>query len=98
MSRVVRIVPPGPKPEAPPAPAIEDRGFAPRGLRRDDAAWYVGVSPSKFDDWVARGLMPAPKQQDGVVVWDRRKLDEAFAALPDREGEKKKDPYGDLSL
>lgn len=55
----------------------------PRGLRRDDAAAYVGVSPSKFDDWVARRIMPAPKQQDGVKVWDRLALDAAFEMLPD---------------
>lgn len=55
----------------------------PRGMRRDDAAAYVGVSPTKFDDWVARGIMPGPKRQDGVKVWDRIALDVAFDALPD---------------
>lgn len=55
----------------------------PRGLRRDDAAAYLGISTGKFDDWVARKLMPAPKRQDGVVVWDRLSLDQAFESLPD---------------
>ena len=59
-------------------PAIE-----PRGLRRTDAANYLGISPSKFDDWVSRRIMPTPKRQDGVVVWDRRTLDAAFDALAD---------------
>jgi hypothetical protein len=72
--------------------------FAPRGLRRQEAAWYVGVSPSKFDDWVARRLMPPPKKQDGVVVWDRRSLDAAFDALPDSSREDKDNPFRDLAL
>ena len=55
----------------------------PRGLRREAAAAYLGISPSKFDDWVARGLMPSPKRQDRVTVWDRARLDLAFDSLPD---------------
>jgi hypothetical protein len=26
--------------------------LCPRGLRREQAAAYVGVGPTKFDDWV----------------------------------------------
>lgn len=63
-----------------------EHGFIPRGMRREAAAYYVGVSPAKFDDWVEAGLMPSPKKEGGVVVWDRRKLDQAFEALPDRDG------------
>jgi len=55
----------------------------PRGLRRPDAAAYVGVSATKFDEWVARGVMPSPKRLDGVVIWDRQNLDAAFERLPD---------------
>ena len=54
-----------------------------RGLSRPEAAEYVGVSPSKFDQLVADGRMPKPKRIDGRVVWDRLQLDIAFAALPD---------------
>lgn len=54
---------------------------APRGLRREAAAAYVGVSASKFDQWVAAGVMPQPKRRDGVVIWDRRALDTAFDEL-----------------
>jgi hypothetical protein len=32
---------------------------------------------------VADGRMPKPKRIDGRTVWDRVKLDEAFAALDD---------------
>lgn len=71
-----------------------DRGFIPRGMRREAAAYYVGVSPAKFDDWVEGGLMPGPKKDGGVVVWDRRKLDVAFEALPDRDGPEE-NPFSD---
>jgi predicted DNA-binding transcriptional regulator AlpA len=57
----------------------------PRGMRREKAAEYVGVSPSKFDAMVADKRMPSPKQVDGCVIWDRLALDVAFTALPDRD-------------
>lgn len=74
------------------------RGYAPRGLRRPDAAWYVGVSPSKFDDWVRRGIMPGPKVIDRVVIWDRLALDAAFDALPDQVEPELPGPYDDFGL
>ena len=52
-----------------------------RGLRRGEAARYVGVSPSKFDALVSDGRMPKPKRIDGCVVWDLRRLDLAWDAL-----------------
>lgn len=58
----------------------------PRGLRRPDAAHYVGVSPSKFDEMVADGRMPKPKPVDGCRVWDRYALDDAFEHLGDDRG------------
>lgn len=57
--------------------------LAPRGLRREWAAAYVGVSPTKFDEMVADGRMPKPKRIDGRVLWDIRRVDSAFEALPD---------------
>ena len=74
--------------------ASDDFGFVPRGLRREASAYYVGVSPAKFDDWVERKIMPGPKKQDGVVVWDRRALDLALDALPNRDGADE-NPYRD---
>lgn len=68
----------------------------PRGMRRDDAAAYLGISPSKFDDWVSRGIMPGPKRQDGVKVWDRMRLDQAFELLPD-EAEESQDSWAHLN-
>lgn len=58
------------------------RVIEPRGLRREDAARYVGVGVTKFDAWVQSGRMPKPKRVDGCVVWDRRALDSAFDDLP----------------
>lgn len=54
----------------------------PRGLRREAAAAYIGVSPTKFDEWVGDGRMPKPKRVDNCVIWDRRALDAAFDDLP----------------
>ena len=55
----------------------------PRGLARVEAADYVGVSPSLFDQMVKDGRMPQPKRINARTVWDRRRLDDAFEALPD---------------
>ena len=57
----------------------------PRGLRHNNAAAYVGVSPNKFDAWVKDGLMPRPKKVGGVLLWDRRQLDIAFEELPSED-------------
>ncbi len=53
----------------------------PRGLSRNAAAIYVGISPSKFDALVQRGDMPQAKRIDGRKVWDRSAVDQAFEAL-----------------
>ena len=60
--------------------------LTPRGLSRVEAATYIGIGCSKFDDMVGDGRMPAPKEIDGRRVWDRLALDSAFAALPDAAG------------
>lgn len=58
----------------------------PRGLSRVEAAQYIGVSPSLFDEMVKDGRMPTPKPINARKVWDRLKLDQAFEALPDSAG------------
>lgn len=63
----------------------------PRGLSRVQAAAYIGVSPSKFDELVADKRMPKPKCIDKRRLWDRQGLDEAFFALPDKE---EQNPFG----
>ena len=58
--------------------------FWPRGLSREQAATYIGVGTSKFDEMVRDGRMPKPKTIDCRVVWDRCRLDAAFDDLPER--------------
>ncbi|MGO8313532.1 hypothetical protein ELI07_15175 [Rhizobium leguminosarum] len=60
--------------------------YAPRGLSRDEAARYVGISATKFDELVAARRMPKPKRIDGRTVWDRIALDAAFTDLPEDGG------------
>lgn len=60
--------------------------YAPRGLCREEAARYVGVGSTKFDEMVKDGRMPKPKRVDGRTVWDRIALDAAFTDLPDDGG------------
>lgn len=55
--------------------------YPPRGMRREDAARYVGISPTLFDEWVKARQMPRPAKIGGVVLWDRFALDAAFTAL-----------------
>ena len=59
--------------------------LAPRGLSRVQAAEYIGVGVTKFDEMVKDGRMPKAKQIDGRIVWDRVLLDEAFEALKDAD-------------
>jgi predicted DNA-binding transcriptional regulator AlpA len=60
--------------------------YPPRGLCRDEAARWVGVGATKFDEMVKDGRMPRGKRVDGRVIWDRYALDAAFADLPDMAG------------
>ena len=53
-----------------------------RGLSREEAAMYLGISASKFDELVRDGRMPGPKRIDGRKIWDVRQLDLAFDDLP----------------
>ena len=59
--------------------------YPPRGMNREEAARYIGVSTTKFDELVKDGRMPKGKRIDGRVVWDRYKLDASFTDLPDKE-------------
>jgi len=55
--------------------------FVGRGLRREQAAAYVGVSPSSFDKMVREGAMPEPIRWHACVLWDRRQIDLAMDSL-----------------
>jgi hypothetical protein len=68
----------------------------PRGLSRVQAAEYVGVSPTKFDELVVDGRMPKPKRVDARRLWDTRALDRAFDRL-DGEADAE-DAWGRMEL
>lgn len=53
-----------------------------RGLKRVEAAEYIGVSATKFDEMVGDARMPKPRKIDGRRIWDVRALDHAFDDLP----------------
>ena len=64
----------------------------PRGLSRVEAAQYLGISASMFDAMVKDGRMPQPKRINARTIWDRRTLDVAFEALPERD---ERNPWDD---
>ena len=53
--------------------------YALRGLSRYEAARYIGVDATKFDEMVSDGRMPRPKRVDGRVIWDPLRIEAAFA-------------------
>jgi len=55
----------------------------PLGLSRSEAAAYIGIGNNLFDELVRDGRMPPAKRINGRRVWDRRRLEAAFEALPD---------------
>lgn len=59
--------------------------LAPRGLDRHQAAAYLGVSVTKFDEMRTDGRVSPPKRVDGRIVFDLRRLDKDFENLPDAE-------------
>lgn len=67
--------------------AVLPPSLPPRGLSREQAAAYIGIGSTKFDELVQDGRMPKPKLIDGRNVWDIRALDLAFDALPDKNSD-----------
>jgi predicted DNA-binding transcriptional regulator AlpA len=51
------------------------------GLSRIEAAAYIGLSPSTFDKLVVDGRMPQPVRIDARAVWDRKRVEDAWARL-----------------
>lgn len=71
-----------------------------RGLSRSEAAAYVGVSPSLFDQMVGDRRMPKPKRINARTVWDRVRLDAAFEALDEETpgGGEPNDAWSDVAV
>lgn len=78
---------------------LSPSGFRPiprRGLSRTEAAIYIGVSPTKFDQMIGDGRMPKPRRIDARRVWDIRALDEAFDVLAGGEDYMTTNPWDDV--
>ena len=58
-----------------------------RGLSRGEAAAYVGIGTTLFDQLVANGTLPKGQKVFGRVIYDLRQLDRAlddlFDSVPD---------------
>ncbi len=67
--------------------ATDSLPYPPRGLSRDEAARYIGVGSSTFDRLVEEGRMPRPLRVGKRVLWDRLKLEAAFAELDEDSAE-----------
>lgn len=65
-----------------PVAQVKGTALPRRGLSRIEAAIYIGVGITKFDELVTAGRMPGPRLIDGRKVWDIRGLDLAFDQLP----------------
>ena len=66
-----------------------------RGLSRAEAAMYLGISASKFDELVRDGRMPGSKRIDGRKIWDVHQLDLAFDSLPDDNDHGRRNSFDD---
>jgi helix-turn-helix protein len=60
-----------------------ERPIPRRGLSRVEAATYLGISPSKFDELRKDGRIGPAKCLDGRKLFAIEMLDEFFDALPD---------------
>jgi hypothetical protein len=61
----------------------ESRPVPRRGLSRAEAAMYLGISPSKFDELRKSNRIAPPKVLDGRLIFTVERLDEFLDALPD---------------
>jgi predicted DNA-binding transcriptional regulator AlpA len=52
-----------------------------RGLSRNHAANYIGISSSLFDQLIKEGSLPKPIRSKSRTIWDIRQIDEAFDDL-----------------
>ena len=68
----------------------------PRGLNRIKSAAYIGIGVGLFDQMVTDGRVSKPKHINSRLVWDRRKLDEDFDALPENAESLLENPWEDL--
>jgi hypothetical protein len=56
-----------------------------------EAATYIGISPSKFDELRKANRIPPPKVLDGRLIFTTERLDDFLDALPDEDQTDKDD-------
>lgn len=76
-------------------PPLASRGPK-RGLSREEAADYVGVSATKFIALVADGRMPKPIPIDARRIWDIHDVDHAFEALKSANDDDEPNSWADV--
>jgi hypothetical protein len=59
----------------------QERALMPKGLNREAAASYIGVSLPFFDTLDEDGILPPPKVAGPYLLWDRIALDAIDPAL-----------------
>lgn len=64
----------------------------PIGISRLQAAEFIGVSPSNFDQMVVAGTMPSPRRVGRRAIWDVAQVVLAFRALPQDSGARRRRP------
>jgi hypothetical protein len=57
--------------------------YPPRGMSRDEAARYIGVGATKFDEMSPMAACRGSSGIDGRVGWDRLRVEAAFSELPE---------------
>jgi hypothetical protein len=62
---------------------LDKRPIPRRGLSRVEAAIYLGISPSKFDELRKDGRIGPAKVLDGRLIFTVERLDEFIDSLPD---------------
>ena len=60
-----------------------DPAYGPRGRSRLEAATYLGISPSKFDELRKANRIAPPKVLDGRLIFTVERLDEFLDGLPE---------------
>jgi predicted DNA-binding transcriptional regulator AlpA len=64
----------------------------PIGINREQAAAFIGISPSLYDKCVERGTMPGPRMIGGRAVYDVEEVIKAFRSIPHRAGDLDDEP------
>ena len=65
-------------------------------MRRDEAAASLGVSPTKFDEWVEAGKMPKGVKVDGVRLWDTESVRDHWHRLRDADNDDASNPFDEI--